>query len=189
MNSMRDRHIDSREFIHSLFALHKARLEEALKFYNKLEDSVPLDDHWKVLQESPLHDDLRGLMPHQQDFPSRISSTAIQTMNEYLEAIDAFTDDQFAAFMMGICVNWIPVQYWGIEEVEKHCSEIQKARAYYDKLEAEIPKDELWKITWRNPLVALPGLEAAGEKMPSEILEMARQLNECLIQTLADRPF
>lgn len=186
---MKDKLGDQKNPIRSIFKDQKSRLEKALEYYKSLEKNLPPEEEWKIMKSSPLHDSIGGILARTTILPSEILLPAIQTMDEYIDAIDAFSDDQFAAFMLGVCVNWIPIQYWGIEELSKQYEQIQRRRAYYEKVEAEIPEEEFWRLKEMNPFAVLTDTTPPGEKMPSEILEIARSLVECLLRVLSERPF
>jgi hypothetical protein len=72
------------------------------------------------------------------------------------------------------------------EEERKRAEALKKALTYYEKLEKEVPKDELWKIMQRDPVTrGLSQNFVPGEmRKPSEILkEELRQTEQTLQYT------
>jgi hypothetical protein len=173
-----------RELIHE----QRLKCEQTLEFYRELSNVMPDEEKWKIKRESPFHDTLRGTVGMGTFLPEDILETALQTMDEYLEAIDTFSDDQYAAFLLGVGLNWIPLRYWGLEELHKYRAEIQKASAFYEELLEKMSEDEHWKVV-RSVQWALPGLIPEGKLLPTELLDRARDLVESMIAVLADRPF
>ena len=58
-------------------------------------------------------------------------------MNEYIKALNEFSEDQFAAFLMGVGVKWLNLPYWGIKNLEFQCDKIEEYLASYKKFESE----------------------------------------------------
>ena len=186
---MREEKTDSKEPIMAMFLDQKQKFEEALLFYRQLEQSVPTESHWKIRRESLFQDDLGGLVPCDFELPTMMVETAIQTTDEYIAAIDNFTPDQFAAFLLGVGLNWLPFSYWGIQEMEHNLAKIEKSRAYYDKVETSIPEEEDWKIKMQSPFIALTSLAPPDTLKSSKVLEKASELVKSILHVLADRPF
>ncbi len=186
---MAEKDFDFKKPLKSLLLDQKNKFNKALDFYQTLEEAVPLENHWKIQRESPFQDRLGDIIPGNIVLPTHILQTALNTIEEYITAIDNFTADQFAAFLLGVGLSWVPIRYWGIQDTYDHLSRIKKAIAFYEHLEAEIPEEEYWKIKKTSPFEALPELVPPSESMPSEVLGKSCELVESMLRVLEDRPF
>ncbi|MCJ7481571.1 MAG: hypothetical protein MUO31_01250 [Thermodesulfovibrionales bacterium] len=175
--------------INTIFLLQKTNCEKALEFYDKLESMTDEEESWKYSQEIPFFDTLKELVVQEQGSPVYILERAIATIDEYIEALENFSDDQFAAFLLGIGLNWIPFNYWGVKELDIYLSKIKKAISFYENLEATLSSDELWKVSKKGFLEILPQLIPPAEHKPTYILKTIKELIEGTIEVLADRPF
>jgi hypothetical protein len=168
-----------------LLLKQKENLESTLEYYNKLENSIPEKNHWRIMKT----DDFQKKQfwyPGSTTYPSRQAEIAMKTIDEYIEAIESFTEDQFAAFIMGLGINWIPIQYWGMENLSNYYYKIQQDIAYYEKLESELPKDQHWKIKELNPLNAY-SLTVSMSEEPTKILHQISDLVKSMLSILSEK--
>lgn len=185
---MINKEINPREPLKSILVDKRQRCQKALEFYEELMRVVPEEETWKYAEVSIFYDNLGGLVYLGPTDPVSSLKTIMQTIDEYLTALDEFSDDQFAAFLLGVGLTWIPIRYWGMQELHKYYAQIKGATAFYEKLLAETPEDEHWKFK-KSGVFDLPAWIPHTELMPMEILKRARELVESMIAMLADRPF
>ncbi len=172
-----------------LLEQQKTKCQQAHKFYQQLERSIPVEEQWKVLKVKKLATDLNGMIPGRTCPPTTILDSIIGALDEYLCALKSFTPDQIAAFMLGLGMRWFPFEYWGMRELLEYREQLERASAYYKKVESSIAKDEMWKIEKRDPSVCFPDLTPPSQLRPSFILKQAMEYADMAIQVLADRPF
>lgn len=177
-----------RPFI-DLFELQRKQLEKSLKFYEQLKKSISEDEQWKIVEESPVFDALIGVSAvTKTDLPNDIIETIIETVDEYIEAVDSFSADQFAAFLLGLGLRWIPFQYWGMKNLGEYYAKLQKELAFNEKLEAEIPEDEIWKLEKTDPF-NISRLVPANRVLTSKLIAQSLLYIENILKVLSDRPF
>ena len=87
------------------FREQKKELEGCLQFYKKLEEDSSESDKREMAQVSPLLERIEDLVNGDLELPSTTIETAVGTMNEYIKVLNEFSEDQFAAFLMGVGVN------------------------------------------------------------------------------------
>lgn len=167
----------------------KSEIEELREGFLHLEDTMPEEDHWKILRRGIFWDELNGTVPVEVGKPSEMLAIAISAIQEYIESIEHFTADQFAAFLLGLGMSNFPLRYWGMEELEKFYKKIPSIYAHYEKLENELGENSIWKIERYDPFRPPGDLLPRKSIRPTELLQTAMQLAESMIVTLKNRPF
>lgn len=173
----------------SILMDQKHACEKMLAYYIELEDKVPEEDLWQHERITPFYNDLQELVPGESQPVSALLDTAIQTIDEYLGAIESFTDDQLAAFFLGLGLTWLPISYWGIHCLYDYSVKIQKKLAYYEKLLLEkIPEEDHWQFE-KTGIFNIPDLAVPDSMAPTKVLELASKLAGSMLDVLSDRPF
>ena len=180
---------DPRDPLRSILLHQKQKCEHAAEFYRELANSTSEEDRWKYSREAPFYNKLQNLIPLDYAYPLSTLETAISTFDEYLQALDRFTDDQLAAFFLGVGLCWLSFPYWGLQASEDYLAKIQKGLAYYGELWTQIPPDDRWKYQKVGIFEALPSVNAGDTHEPVEALKIAYDLAESMMSILADRPF
>jgi hypothetical protein len=171
------------------FRKQKEELKNSPKFYKKLLEDASEDDKLAMAQRSPLLEKIDGLVHGDIEFPPTTIETVVETMNEYIKVLNEFSEDQFAAFLMGVGVNWLNLPYWGISNLEFQCEKIEERLAVYKKLESNASKDDLLAYEKRNPYNALPLYNASEMLLDSEVLTKALTFFKSMLQVLSTRSF
>jgi hypothetical protein len=179
---------DPKKMFIDTFRKQKEELEGCLAFWKKLEKDASEGDKLKMAQRSPLLEQIDDLVHGDLELPSTTVGTALETMNEYIRALNEFSEDQFAAFLMGVGASWLNLPYWGISELEFQCKKIEESLAVNKKLESEASKGDLPKYEKLNPYRALPRYNIS-KNLNSEILENALSLFKNMMQVLSARSF
>jgi hypothetical protein len=171
------------------FRKQKEGLKNSPEFYRQLLEDASEDDKLSMAQRSPLLEKIDGLVHGDIEYPPTTIETVVATMNEYIKALNEFSEDQFAAFLMGVGVNWLNLPYWGISNLEFQCEKIEEKLATYKKLESNASKDDLLAYEKRNPYRALPLYNASEMLLPSKILKNALSFFKSMLQVLSTRSF
>lgn len=160
---------------------------KALIFYKELLQRVPKEEAWIYYQESPYYDSMKGLLPVDTISPVCILETAVDTIDEYVEAIDSFNDRELAAFLLGLGLHWFPLRYWGVKELNNQLAKINAAMTFYKDLENKIPSSELWKFEKQCLFEILPGLISPEIYKPTDALRILKELVEGMISILEQK--
>jgi hypothetical protein len=147
---MNENHDPKKPFINA-FREQKKELEGCLAFRKKLEEDSSESDKREMAQVSPLLESVDDLVNGDPELPSTTIETAVETMNEYIKALNEFSEDQFAAFLMGVGADWLNLPYWGIKNLEFQCEKIEEYMALHKKLESRALKEEQPPDEKRNP--------------------------------------
>jgi hypothetical protein len=162
----------------------KSKIQDALRFYRKLEDTIPASEHWKIQQTSSFWPTLGGLLSSDVMSPVKILDTALSTVDYYIQTLDIMTPDQLAAFYLGLGIDWLEISYWGMPNALKALEKVDKGLKFYRRLEEDISDNEMWKIKKRDDRIPLERLVPPSEKLPSEILAEFRELLVSQIEAL-----
>jgi len=171
------------------FRNQKEELESCLKFYKKLEKDASESDKREMAQVSPLLERIDDLVNGEPELPSTTIETAVKTIDEYLKALNEFSEDQFAAFLMGVGANWLNLPYWGIPGLKFQCKKIEEWLITWKDLESKASGERQRDYKKRNPFVALPIYDISEKILPSEILTNALPLFKSILQVLSIRSF
>jgi hypothetical protein len=165
------------------FRKQKEELEGCLAFWKKLEEDASESDKREMAQNSPLLERIDDLVNGEPEMPSATIETALNTMDEYLKAMDKFSEDQFEAFIMGVGVNWLNLPYWGIQSLNFQCKKIEESMTSFKDRESKNPAiyEKL------NPVNALPVYIHSKKLLQSEILANELSLYKSIMQVLSDR--
>jgi hypothetical protein len=119
------------------------------------------------------------------ELPSTTIETAVKTMDEYIQALNEFSADQFEAFLMGVGANWLNLPYWGIQSLRFQCKIIEEGLIAYKGLESKTP--EVYEK--RNSYRVVPIYNPSKKLFHSGILENALSFFKSMEQVLSDRSF
>ena len=167
------------------FRKQKEELESCLNFYKKLENDASESDKREMAQVSPLLERIDELVNGEPELPSTTIETAVKTMDEYIQALNDFSEDQFEAFLMGVGANWLNLPYWGIPSLKFQCKKIEKWLIHFKDLESKTP--EIYEK--RNPYRALPKYNHSKKLLYSEILANALSFFKSMSHVLSARSF
>lgn len=170
-----------------ILRLQREKGIKSLSSYRELLKTTPTEESWRFERESPFYDSMQGMIPLETLSPVYILETAINTIDEYLEAIDNFNEDQFSAFLLGLGLNWLPLHYWGMKELDNYLAKIDKALAFYKELEAEVSAEDLWRHKKQGFFEPLATIIPPETYKPSEALRMIRELVAGMIRVLSHR--
>jgi hypothetical protein len=104
-----------------VFRQQKEELERCLENWKKLEQDASGNNKRSIRSRSPLLESVDDLVHGDLELPSTTIKTAVETVNEYIKALNEFSEDQFEAFLMGVGVNWLNLPYWGIPGLKFQC--------------------------------------------------------------------
>jgi hypothetical protein len=153
-----------------------------------LEDASE-DDRLAFALRSPLLEKIDGLVHGDLEYPPNTIETVVETMDEYIKALNDFSEDQFAAFLMGVGVNWLNLPYWGLKSLEFQCKKIEESLALSKKVESNASKDDLRAYERRDPYNALPLYNQSEMLLDSEILAKALTFFKTMLQVFSARSF
>ena len=171
------------------FRNQKEELERCLKFYKKLEKDASESDKREMAQVSPLLERIDDLVNGEPELPSTTIETAVKTIDEYLKALNEFSEDQFAAFLMGVGANWLNLPYWGIQSLRFQCKKIEEWLIAYKDLESKDSEKKHRTYEKRNPYGALPKYNHSKKLLYSEILANALSFFKSMLHALSARSF
>ena len=174
-----------------VFRKQKEVLEDYLKFWKDYEENLSESERQPFALLSPLLESVDDLVHGDLEMPSTFLENAAETMNEYIKALNEFSEDQFAAFLMGVGLNWLNLPYWGIPSLKFQCKKIEERLIACKGLESKASEKKQREYEQRNPFVALPIYTDVVEKkiLPSEILSNALQFFKSMLQVLSTRSF
>ena len=89
---------------------------------------------------------------------------------------------------MGLGINWLPVEYWGIAQLTEYQGKIQKSTNFYNDLSPKIPREDQWKFT-KDGVFDLPDIIPPESLSPKEILQIANDINSSMLSALSSRTF
>ena len=172
-----------------IFREQKEELCGLLEFYEKLEENASEEVKAKMAQRSPLLENVGGLVHGNLELPSKTLKTAIDTLTEYIEALEKFSADQFSAFLLGLGINWLSLPYWGVPYLRFQIEKVEEAMEAFKEHEIALKEVGLPKIKIRNPYKVLPTYNPSKELLKSEILAITLSFLKSMLDTFADGPF
>ena len=155
----------------------------------KLEKDAPESDKREMAQVSPLLERIEDLVNGEPEMPSTTIETAVETMNEYIKALNVFSEDQLEAFLMGVGANWLNLPYWGVPGLKFQCKKIEDWLIKHKDLESKGSEQKRRTYEKRNPYNALPFYNHSRKLLHSEILANALSFFESMLQVLSTRSF
>jgi hypothetical protein len=171
------------------FREQKRELEGCLAFWKKLEEDSSESDKREMAQVSPLLERIEDLVNGDLELPSTTIETAVETMNEYIKALNEFSEDQFEAFLMGVGANWLNLPYWGVPGLKFQCKKIEDWLIEHKDLESKDSGQKRRTYEKRNPYNALPIYNHSRKLLHSEILANALSFFKSMLQVLSNRSF
>jgi hypothetical protein len=147
-----------------VFRKQKEVLEEGLKFWKDCEEKLSESERQPFALLSPLLEGFDDLVHGDLEMPSTTFKNAAETMNEYIKALNEFSEDQFAAFLMGVGVNWLNLPYWGIPSLKFQCKKIEERLISCKGMESKASEKKQREYETSNPFVALPIYTDVSEK-------------------------
>lgn len=97
-----------------LLEKQKVACQRAYEYYKKIEANTSPDGEYGILKNEKPALDLEDIVSSQMRKPTEILENALVTLEEYIETLTKLTPDQFAAFVLGLGLKWIPFEYWGM---------------------------------------------------------------------------
>jgi hypothetical protein len=168
----------------NLLRKQRKELKDLLEFYKETEQHTPPDVQWKILRQSPFE---KWIYPFARQtekiLPSAILEVAIQTLDEYIGAVENFSFDQLKAFFLGLGLKWIPFQYWGLKHLREHHKQLTQVLRYFENLESKTPESHRWKHSEKDPIRALDDIEPKL-LLHSEIISRDLGLVEAILSVL-----
>jgi hypothetical protein len=101
-----------------------------------MEEDASERDKKKMFKLSPLLEQIDQLVYGNSEFRSTTIEAELKTMDEYFKALVGFSEDEYAAFLMGVGANWLNLQYWGIRNLEFQDNKIEKYMTFNKQLES-----------------------------------------------------
>lgn len=150
-----------------------------------MEEDFSENDKREMAQNSPLLERIDDMVTGEPEMPSATIETALNTMDEYLKALDEFSEDQFKAFLMGVGVNWLNLPYWGIQGLNFQCKKIEESMTSFKDRESKNPA----KYEKLNPVNDLPVYIHSKKLLQSEILANELSLYKSMMQVFYDKSF
>ena len=178
--------MNPKEQLKAIILEQKRKLEKALTIHEQVESRMPGHDRWQAQQESCLHDGLGGLISSDIMLPASILRTAVETMDEYLAALDGFTDQEYRAFMLGLGLQWLHIRYWGKEDLQRYAQKLAQTRSLYEDREASSPAGTM-QVQPPIPFLALPELTLLEGVRPSHVVTKAEAVAQAMLQVLGKR--
>jgi hypothetical protein len=172
-----------------VFRKQKEVLEDAFGFWKQVEEHASESEKIDIASLSPLLESVDDLVYGDLELPSTTFENAAETMNEYIKALNEFSEDQFAAFLMGVGTNWLNLPYWGIRGLKFQCKKIEEWLITWKDLESKASGERQRDYEKRNPFVALPIYDISEKILPSEILTNALPFFKSMLQVLSIRSF
>ncbi|WP_298003752.1 hypothetical protein [Anaerolinea sp.] len=169
------------DLLRTTLITQKQNCEKSLSFYKELLSTIPLDEQWKFYQKLPFHKELAELIPGDDLSPVEVLEAIINTLDEYISAIDKFSEEQWLAFILGLGLKWFPFNYWGVDQTEKYLEKIIAGIKFYTQLSLNTPIDELWKFE-KQDLFRIIDLVPPVHISPIDMLNFYRDF---LVATLA----
>ena len=165
------------------FHEQKKELKDYLEVLKKLEKSAPM------FRRSPLLERVDDLVHGDPELLSTTFETAVETMDEYIKALNEFSEDQFAAFLMGVGANWLNLPYWGLKNLKFQCEKNEEYMILNKDLESR-PSEQKRGISKRqNPYRALPIYNPSKSLPNSDILAKAQSFFKSMLHVLSTRSF
>ena len=186
---MEDFNLDPKRPFLDLLRKQLKELEGLLTHHKKIEQKTPTDIQWKILEDTPFYKWVYPLAKKNEKFlPSEIIEVAIQTLDEYIRAIENFSIDQLEAFFMGLGLRWIPFQYWGLEYLRECHKDYKQAVDYFEKIESSGPKEHKWKFLDKDPISALHLIQPE-RLLHSEIISRDLALLKSILSVLSKKSY
>ena len=167
----------------------KKELEGCLAFRKKLEEDSSESDKREMAQVSPLLERIEDLVNGDLELPSNTIETAVETNNEYIKALNEFSEDQFEAFLMGVGANWLNLPYWGVPGLKFQCKKIEDWLIEHKDLESKDSGQKRRTYEKRNLYNALPIYNHSRKLLHSEVLANALSFFKSMLQVLSTRSF
>jgi hypothetical protein len=178
---------DPREPWRQMLLRQREECEQALSYYRQLCAAVPDEQKWKLEKDSIFSNTLKGLVSPERVQPTTELEIAIQTMDEYLAALDRFTNDQFAAFLFGVGLIWSQIFYSGLERLRQYRDKLQESMEGHAELARRVPQNGQWQLRREveGPLPLVP----SDVMYPADILQRTIPLVDSMLAVLTNRSF
>jgi len=186
---MDDFNVDPKESFLDLLQKQKKKLENLLKHYRKIEQTTPPGSQWRLLEESPFDKWVYPLARKTEKImPTVIIEAAIQTLDEYIRAIENFSLAQLEAFFLGLGLKWIPFQYWGLKHLRENHKQHTQAINFLRDVESSQPKEQLWRYLGEDRINALHFIQPE-RLLDSEIISRDLVLINDILTVLSRKSF
>jgi hypothetical protein len=168
-----------------LFEKQKKKLENLLEEFRRIEQKTTPDSEWRLLRESPFNEWIYPLARKSEKImPTTIVEVAIQTLDEYISALERFSPEQLEAFFFGLGLKWIPFQFWGLEHLRKHYKDLPRAIDYFKNVESSVPEESQWQHMDYDPIKVLDDVRT-DHLLYSEIILRDHGLVKSILDVLA----
>ena len=172
--------MDSKYRLMDMLCQQREKLVDSLRLNLAVEDRMPEDERWQAEKPSCLLNTLGGTLKRERRLPSEMLDIGIQTVDEYLRALEGFSDREFAAFMLGLGLSGMRIPYWGLKQLNRYLQMLSAAQAR-------------WGDTTLCPLSAtpsehfdmMPALTADNDVTVAQVIAGAKALTETMIETLS----
>lgn len=164
---------------------NREEVSAALQFYLRTEKNLSKAERAKISNLYACMPNLSELLPNETDMtPSKILLLVLEAIEEYLRVLDSFTEDQFAAFVLGMGLWWIPLPFWGLQASRDQKAKVAKAMKEWQGME-EVFKDSE-KGHLEKPLLFSPVVDLVPPQkaMPTKILSIYAELLNAQIAVL-----
>ena len=181
---------DKRRILKVILAAEIEALKEKHTFYLNLEEKIPIEETWRIMQLPKLIPETNGLLEGHSKVPSSELKIAIKTFEEYLSAIETMSDTEFTAFLMGMGFNGIDFPYWGRELLINWIERMKKKKKFYVDLQKKVSKAEKWRLEIPHPLRNIaPLFYSRNDVLPTVALDELIKIGEMYLDFLIDRKF
>ena len=139
--------MENRDNILAILRRQKKAVTKTIEYYNSVANKLSSNEEWRIMKKSPLFVksfDIKRIITANRKITDLLQIIS-ETLDEYISSIEKFSDNQLAAFYMGLGLKSIPIEYWGIYENKKFISELNEIQGYYESLERDLGAGELWR--------------------------------------------
>ena len=155
-----------------LSRLRKAaqKSQRCLDLLRDIERGVPESDLWQIQKPNPLIPNPSGLLRHDLQAPSKTLRLVTEVINDYIQAIESFTDEQWAAFSLGLSAAWLPLGLMCRRLMAEQIKCVQESLADYRSREARLSSAELRNFQKEDPFFSRLPFASPEQCLPSQIL-------------------
>ena len=172
--------MDSRYRLMEMLCQQRENLVNGLSLNLAIEDRMPEDKRWQAEKPSCLFNTLGGTLKRERRLPSEMLDIGIQTVDEYLRALEGFSDREFTAFMLGLGLSGMRIPYWGLKQLNRYLQMLSAAQRRWGET-ALCP----FPATPSEHFDMMPALTADNDVTAAQIIARAKALTKIMIETLS----
>jgi hypothetical protein len=135
-----------------------------------MERTLPESHSWKILKVNPLVPNAGGILSIAPQTPSITLRVAADAIDDYVQAIELFTDEQWTAFCLGLSAAWLPFGLVCRQLIAEQIKRVQEELADYRVREATLTPEQLRNAQKDDPLSSRLPFGTAEQRLPSQIL-------------------